>query len=213
MEEITLRGVRPSLFKELASNSQIWGEERSFRRGERYLVHAASGRGKSSLCSFLMGYRHDFEGEILFNDEPHSALSMEAWRELRRTALAYVPQGLMLFEELSARENIHLKNDLTRHRSEEWIEEAIDLSGLTTRADAPTAQLSFGQKQRVAIIRALCQPADFLLLDEPISHLDRETAERMATLIDTACRESGAGIISLSIGQEFDFPYHQTLTL
>lgn len=62
------------------------------------------------------------------------------------------------------------------------------------------AFLSIGQQQRVAIIRALCQPFDFILLDEPVSHLDEMNNRLAAKLIAEEAASQGAGIISTSVG-------------
>ena len=72
---------------------------------------------------------------------------------------------------------------------------------------------AFGQQQRVAFIRALCQPFDFLFLDEPISHLDDDNSRIMGELIIAEAKTQGAGVIATSIGKHIELPYNHTLQL
>jgi putative ABC transport system ATP-binding protein len=73
--------------------------------------------------------------------------------------------------------------------------------------------LSFGQQQRVAFIRSLCQPFDFIFLDEPISHLDDENSAIMSQLLMEETEKQGAGVIVTSIGKHLELPYDETLRL
>ena len=74
-------------------------------------------------------------------------------------------------------------------------------------------RMSFGQQQRVALIRALVQPFDFLLVDEPISHLDDKNAVVMAEMMMKEAREQGAGVLVTSIGKHMDLPYERVVKL
>ncbi|MGC9341123.1 MAG: ATP-binding cassette domain-containing protein, partial [Bacteroidales bacterium] len=106
---------------------------------------------------------------------------------------------LELFDELTALENIQLKNRLTGHKSASEIiklAEILEISGFMNRK---TEILSFGQKQRVAIIRALCQPFNFLLADEIFSHLDDVIREKALEVITDELENQGAGILFTSL--------------
>ena len=74
-------------------------------------------------------------------------------------------------------------------------------------------KLSFGQQQRVALIRALCQPFDFLFLDEPVSHLDEVNAKNMARVLTEEAMKLGAGIIVTSIGKRLELDYTKKMLL
>lgn len=201
IEEIRLEGMLPKVFaSEDIPFSEVWKSSLTFRKGEFYRIEAASGAGKSSLCSFIYGARKDYEGLLFFNKEKVSDLSIESWQEIRRRHLAYLPQELMLFPELTALENIHLKNDLTKHFSQDKIEDMMKRLGIDSRRNYPAGKMSVGQQQRVAIIRALCQPFDFILLDEPVSHLDENNNRIAAEMITEEAQRQGAGIISTSVG-------------
>ncbi len=76
----------------------------------------------------------------------------------------------------------------------------LDRLGIADKAYEPAGRLSIGQQQRVAAIRAVCQPFDFLLLDEPVSHLDARHNREVGALFDEEARAHGAGIITTTVG-------------
>lgn len=214
IDTITLQDMLPRVFEgEHIPVSEVWKCPVTFGRGEFTLIQAASGGGKSSLCSYIYGSRSDFRGRLLFNKEDTSVFLPGKWQALRRLHLAYLPQELMLFPELTALENIRLKNDLTHHFSEDRIHDLMERLGIWARADYPAGRMSIGQQQRLALIRALCQPFDFILLDEPVSHLDEENNRIAAALIAEEARRQGAGIIATSVGNHILLPYDRTLRL
>lgn len=163
-------------------------------------MEATSGGGKSSMCSFIYGARIDFQGRLLFDGTDTSGFSIDKWQKLRRESLAYLPQELSLFPELTAMQNIELKNSLTGYVEKGRIEEWLHVLGIDSRRDYPVGRMSVGQQQRVGLIRSVCQPFDFILLDEPVSHLDEENNRKAAELIMKEARRRGAGIISTSVG-------------
>lgn len=215
METITLEGVLPDAFADdpHAGESELWRREVTFRKGEYYLIEAASGTGKSSLCAFLYGSRSDYSGRILFDGEACRAFSAARWGDVRRRSLSMLFQDLRLFGELTVAENIALKNDLTGFRTAGEIERLLDAAGIAGKRDTPAARLSFGQQQRAAFVRCLCQPFDFVLLDEPVSHLDAANGEALAALLLEEARRQGAGVIVTSVGSRLGLPYHKIYTL
>ncbi len=214
MNTITLDNTLPRVFaSETIPHSEVWKSQISFSRGNLYLVEAASGGGKSSLCAYIFGARTDYEGRILFDTTDISTLSIDDWLELRRRHIAYLPQELSLFPELTAWENIQLKNRLTGYASDKMLNRWFEQLGIASRRDYPAARLSIGQQQRVAIIRAICQPFDFMLLDEPVSHLDAANNRIAADLITEEAARQGAAIISTSVGNHIDLNYTHRLHL
>ena len=162
MNHIRLQQTLPQAFaRRDAITSQIWHQDIIFSKGKRYLIEAASGTGKSSLCSYIYGYRRDYQGIINFDE--------------RNT----------LFEAI----------------------------GIPDKINERAGKLSFGQQQRVAFIRSLCQPFDFIFLDEPISHLDNENSVIMSTLLMEEAGKQGAGIIVTSIGKHPELEYDETFRL
>lgn len=93
-----------------------------------------------------------------------------------------------------------LKNKLTDWKSLEEIEGMLRILGIADKKDSLVGKLSIGQQQRVAIIRTLCQPFDFIFLDEPVSHLDQQNNKLVAKLISEEAAKNQAGIITTSVG-------------
>ncbi|MCR4922374.1 MAG: ATP-binding cassette domain-containing protein [Bacteroidaceae bacterium] len=208
MNRIILDKTLPAVFhgrKDIRSD--VWLQTLELERGKIYLVEADSGRGKTSLCSYIIGHRDDYEGTIRFDARDLRSLSMQEWTEMRRTHLTVLFQDLRIFPELTALENIEIKNSLTRHKTRRQILDLLDALGIGDKAAALVGKMSFGQQQRVAFVRALAQPFDFMLADEPISHLDDTNASTMAELMLQEVRTQGAGLIITSIGKHPALPY------
>ncbi len=219
VKEISLRRVLPLVFRgmeaeESVSTSQVWLHDVDFRRdGGNTLIAAESGTGKSSLCSFITGSRRDYTGTILFDGEDVRDFTIARWSELRQRHLALLPQEMRLFPELTAYENVEIKNRLTGYMSRERIGEMFEALGIPDKMDARAAHLSVGQQQRVAIIRAVCQPFDFLIIDEPVSHLDERNNNIVAGLLQAEATRQGAAIIATSVGNHINLNFAKTLLL
>lgn len=214
MQTITLNNTLPKVFLQRTDIvSDVWRQNLTLERGHLYLVEANSGTGKSSLCSYLIGYRHDYEGQMLFDGHDIRRFSTSDWVRLRKQSVSHMFQELRLFPELTAWENVEIKNSLTHFKSSHRIETWFDALGIGDKKNAKVGRMSFGQQQRVAMIRALVQPFDFLLADEPISHLDDTNSRIMAEIMMDEAHAQGAGVIVTSIGKHMDLPYEKVLHL
>lgn len=208
MNTIELQQTLPAVFAGRDSIiSDVWHQSLTLKRGEAYLVEAASGTGKSSLCSYVYGYRNDYQGIICFDGKNIRTLSVRDWVEIRKCSISMLFQELRLFTELTAWENVQLKNSLTGFKSKKEIKAWFEQFGIADKWDTPIAKMSFGQQQRVALVRALCQPFDFIFLDEPISHLDEENGRIMSRILVEEADRQGAGIIVTSIGKHLELNY------
>lgn len=214
MDKIIFRNVLPSVFANREDlDSEVWQKEITFERDRLYLVEAASGQGKSTFCSYIVGYRNDFTGQILFDDMDTRTLSVNQWVEMRKFHVSHLFQELRLFPELTAMENVEIKNKLTGFKTKEQIDRWFEMLGIADKKDAKIGRMSFGQQQRVALIRALVQPFDFILADEPISHLDDENSRIMGEIMMAEAKSQGAGVIVTSIGKHIDLNYERTVKL
>ncbi len=214
MKTIRLNNVVPNVFKERVDIAgDVWNRNVEFMKGEKYLVEAQSGTGKSSLCSFVYGYRSDYQGQILFDSEDIAHLRTSQWSNIRKKSLALLWQEMRLFPELTALENVQVKNSLTGFHSKKRIKEMFEILGVADKENVLIGKMSFGQQQRVAMIRTLCQPFDFVMVDEPVSHLDDTNAEIMSQLLTEEAATQGAGIIVTSIGKRLEINYDKTFRL
>jgi len=211
---ISLKNLIPKPLAELGSlQSSVWLSELSFQPQTYYQLHAPSGKGKSTLIHILYGLRKDYSGEVLFDNQPISTMLFSDWTTLRQQSLSIVFQDLRLFPNLTALENIQLKASLYPENQSIHIQECAELLGIAHLLNHPAETLSYGERQRVAIIRALVQPFQWLLLDEPFSHLDSKNIEIASQLIEKEVNKKKAGIILTSLGFDYPLPIHQKLTL
>lgn len=214
METITLRNTLPEVFAQRTDvDSDVWLKDLTFEKQKLYLVEANSGTGKSSLCSYIFGYRHDYSGQICFDNEDVKNFSVSRWVKIRQQSLALLWQELRLFPELTAMENVEIKNKITGFQPKEQILRWFEMLGIADKVDAKIGRMSFGQQQRVAMIRTMCQPFDFVFVDEPISHLDDTNSRIMGEILTTEARRQGTGVILTSIGKHIELDYDKVLKL
>ena len=227
MNRIHLRQTLPQVFADRdAITSDVWHRDITFHKGKRYLIEAASGTGKSSLCSYVYGYRNDYQGIINFDERNIRSLSVNDWTDIRKHSLSILFQELRIFPELTAIENIQLKNRLTNFKKRKEVLTLFEAIGIADKVNEKAGKLSFGQQQRVAFIRSLCQPFDFIFLDEATNALDanneREIMEQLhafykgRTVVVVAHRLSTVRdadkIVVLDKGRIVEEGTHQELT-
>ncbi|MFC2455392.1 MAG: ATP-binding cassette domain-containing protein, partial [Segatella salivae] len=165
------------------------------------------------FCSYVVGYRRDYSGHVMFDETDTMSFTVKDWVNVRQRHISHLFQELRLFPELTALENVEIKNAITGFKSREEIIEWFDMLGIGDKLNAKIGRMSFGQQQRVAMIRALVQPFDFILVDEPISHLDDTNSDIMAKIMMTEAKAQGAGVIVTSIGKRMNLNYEKTFKL
>lgn len=214
MDKIQFNSVIPKVFSQLPSlESEVWNTDITFEKGHLYLIEADSGKGKSTFCSYIVGYRHDYSGQVLFDGQDTKNYKVNQWVDMRKNHISHLFQELRLFPELTAFENVQIKNNLTHFKSENQIKAWFEALGIAEKLDVKVGLLSFGQQQRVAMIRALVQPFDFILADEPISHLDDKNSEIMGKIMLDEAQAQGAGVIVTSIGKHMNLNYERIFKL
>ena len=214
MDKIQFNSVIPKVFSQLPSlESEVWNTDVTFEKGHLYLVEADSGKGKSTFCSYIVGYRHDYSGQVLFDAQDTKGFKVSEWVNIRKNHISHLFQELRLFPELTAFENVQIKNKLTNFKSENQIKTWFEALGIAEKLDVKVGLLSFGQQQRVAMLRALVQPFDFILVDEPISHLDDKNSEIMGQIMLDEAQAQGAGVIVTSIGKHMNLNYERIFKL
>lgn len=214
MKTIKFHSVLPQVFSGRDDMmSDVWLKEVEFVKGQLYLVEAESGKGKSTFCSYIMGYRRDYSGNVYFDGKDVRSLGVREWGTVRRNNISYLFQELRLFPELTAFENVEIKNRLTGFKTRQEIERWFEMLGIADKLDVKVGRMSFGQQQRVAMMRALVQPFDFILADEPVSHLDDGNSAIMGDIMMAEAKAQGAGVIVTSIGKHIALDYGKVYKL
>ena len=215
METITLKEVLPKVFEDQRTElrSEVWLADVTFVKGRTYLIEASSGKGKSTLCSYLTGYRRDYSGKLLFDDSDTMTYRVDDWVEVRRRHISMLFQELRLFPELTAMENVLIKNRLTDFKTVDEIKAWFEEMGIADKQNVKVGMLSFGQQQRIAMMRALAQPFDFVVADEPVSHLDDRNSGIVRDILLREAKRPGGGVIMTSIGRHMDMEYDRRLAL
>jgi ABC-type lipoprotein export system ATPase subunit len=211
---IKLSNLIPGYFAaDAVRQSGIWLKDHTIKQGELIEVVAPSGRGKTSLIHFLYGMRSDYTGTISFNDNETRLFDAEQLAAYRRGQVSIVFQDLRLFNNQTVIENIEIKRQLADFHTRGTVEEMASRLGIAERLNAVCGTCSYGEQQRIAIIRALMQPFDLLLLDEPFSHLDRANALKAMALILEEVAKRNATVIFADLEQTEFFPNTKLLYL
>jgi ABC-type lipoprotein export system ATPase subunit len=177
-----------------ATAAQVFsGLDAEFESGRVTVVTGPSGSGKTTLLHLLAGLDLPDEGDVLVDDVAVDELDRAARAELRRREVALVPQQTGLVPFLSARENVELGQEIRGLDGD--AHEALNAVGLAERAGQRVSRLSAGEQVRVAVARALAARPALLLVDEPTARLDQANALRLATLLSTLARETGAAVV------------------
>jgi len=212
--QIQLQKIAPQYLEiEKTQHSDVWNKEVVFKKGERIQIVAPSGSGKSSLIHFLYLLRNEYTGQILFNGKNIATFSPEDKAKYRQQQVSIVFQDLRLFSQHSAAANIEIKKTLMPFSAAASLEEMAAQLGITKKMQQNAGICSYGEQQRIAIIRSLQQPFDFIVLDEPFSHLDENNSIKAMHLITTEAAKRNAGIILADLHKVPFFESDSTLFL
>lgn len=193
--------------------SQIWNTVAVFDTAKMYKVSAPSGKGKSTFLHAIYGLRTDYEGDVQIEGKKIADFSPLEVSNLRKDDFSIIFQDLRLFLDLSARENLLVKSSLYERDLDADIMSMCDAFGITRLLDKECKFLSYGERQRVAIVRALIQPFSWLLMDEPFSHLDEGNIKIACDLIKNKCETNKAGFVLVSLGYDYLFTYDESKQL
>lgn len=191
---------------------------RSFRRGDnvitpldrldleieegRFLaLMGPSGSGKTTLLNLLAGIDRPSDGQLVVSGQDIAGYSRSALTAWRAQNVGYVFQLYHLMPVLTAYENVELPlllRKMSRRERHRRVAGALDLVGLSDRAEHFPRQLSGGQEQRVAIARALVADPPLLLADEPTGDLDEESSNSIMELLSQLHRELGKTLVMVT---------------
>jgi putative ABC transport system ATP-binding protein len=167
-------------------------------RGELTVVHGRSGAGKTTLLNMIGGLDKPTRGRVWVDGEEVSSLGEDELVRLRREKIGFVFQAFGLVPILTAAENVEvplrLQNEPTAARSKR-VAELLELVGLAGRARHRPYELSGGEQQRVAIVRALANRPKLLIADEPTGQLDSTNARTIMQVIRRLVGSEGVSAI------------------
>ena len=214
--QIELNNIVPIPLKDKFARrgSDIWNKQIGFSGPEWVKIKAPSGTGKTTFIHILYKLRNDYEGSVQWYGNNLRNISDNDLAVMRQQQVSIIFQDLRLFPNLTARENIELNRVLQQPIYESSvIDEMAELLGVAHVLHQHAALCSYGEQQRIAIIRALVQPFNWLLMDEPFSHLDQDNIAKAAALIATECTRRGAGFLLTDLDEDTHFAYTRFLKL
>jgi putative ABC transport system ATP-binding protein len=172
------------------------------RPGELGLVMGPSGSGKSTLLALLSGLLRPGCGQVLALGEDLWRLSARARKQFRQRHFGFIFQGYNLFPALTARQQLEIMRrwgvGVPARLAQARADEMLELLGLGGKGTLRPAQLSGGEKQRVAIGRALIKQPVFCFADEPTSALDWAHGRQAVELLRAAATDQGAAVLVVS---------------
>jgi putative ABC transport system ATP-binding protein len=171
----------------------------NLNRGEFALLMGPSGSGKSTLLAVISGLLHPDCGQVIALEEDLWGLTEQQREDFRRRHCGFIFQGYNLFPALNARQQLEIVlrwgQGTSKREARQRADEMLSLLGLAKKARLRPAQLSGGEKQRVAIGRALIKDPVFCFADEPTSALDWAHGEQVIELLRSASRERGTTVL------------------
>ena len=190
---LRLRDVKKTFHQGARSLDVLSGVDLTIRKGEMVALVGPSGSGKSTLLHIAGLLEGPDSGEIEIDGRATQGLPDDARTALRRQAIGFVYQYHHLLPEFSALENVVLPQMIAgqpRRKAAERGQQLLSVVGLSERARHRPAELSGGEQQRVAIVRALANRPSLLLADEPTGNLDPHTADDVFDLLISVVRNA-----------------------
>ncbi|MDR3005312.1 MAG: ABC transporter ATP-binding protein [Acidovorax sp.] len=181
----------------------LHGVDLTVPRGEVTLLLGRNGAGKTTTLRTIMGLWQASQGRIAFNGQDITRQNTPA---IARLNIAYVPENMGIFADLSVKENLLLAARAAAHAGQmdaarlEWIYGLFP--AVQKFWNAPAGKLSGGQKQMVAVARAIIEPRDLLIIDEPSKGLAPVIVNNM---IDAFAQLKAQGVSILLVEQNIDF--------
>jgi ABC-type lipoprotein export system ATPase subunit len=211
---IVLQNITPvHLEPEKIAQSAIWQHEVTFAKSEKIQIVAPSGSGKTTLVHFCYGLRKDFKGNLKINNKNSNDFTASDWANFRAKECSIIFQDLRLFAEHTVLQNIEIKQALNPYHGISKIKEMAERLGIANKLTQLAGTCSYGEQQRIAIIRALQQPFNFIVMDEPFSHLDDNNSKLAMQLIQEEATARGAAIILADLEKVSFFDADKTLHL
>jgi putative ABC transport system ATP-binding protein len=183
-------------------------------QGEFIVIKGSSGSGKTTLLTLLSGLDHPTAGQLFIDGREITHATEEELAPLRNRDIGFVFQAFHLVPSMTARENIMLPAELKGDRDAEKRANALlQRVGLSDRANNLPSQLSGGEKQRVALCRALINRPKLIFADEPTGNLDTENGAIVFDQLIDLKNEHGATLVLVTHNPEIAGAAERVLTL
>lgn len=179
------------------------GLDLTLHRGEFLALTGPSGCGKSTLLTVLSGLDLPTSGQVLFEGQDLTRTGEDDLAQLRNRKIGFIFQAFHLVPSMTALENVAFPAELAGDK--DAVDRANDLLGkvgLAARAGSFPYQLSGGEKQRVAICRALINRASLIFADEPTGNLDSENGHQIMELLLRLRADNGSSLLLVSHSPE-----------
>ncbi len=186
----------------------------SAEKGEFIVIAGSSGSGKTTLLTLLSGLDHPTSGRIFIEDRDITAATEEELAPLRNRSIGFVFQSFHLVPSMTARENVMFPAELAGDaQAQKRAQKLLDRVGLAERADNLPIQLSGGEKQRIALCRALINRPKLLFADEPTGNLDSENGKTVLAQLIELNSEHGATLVLVTHNPEIARAADRVMTL
>lgn len=182
----------------------IKGINISVKKGEFVAITGPSGSGKSTLLSLLAGLDRPDSGEIVLNSKDITKLKEEELSEMRNKEIGFIFQSFYLIPSLTAFENVFYPMQIRdgKKADEREAEKLLKKTGMLHRKNSYPSQLSGGEKQRIAICRALINKPAVIFADEPTGNLDSKNSKEIMKLLLDLKKEYNTTLIVVTHEKE-----------
>jgi putative ABC transport system ATP-binding protein len=201
MALVTLHNLTKSFQRDSQPIVIFDGLDLEFAEGSFTALMGPSGSGKSTLLNLIAGLDKPTSGSVIVGGAEVSAMNPTELAAWRARHVGFVFQSYNLLPVLTAYQNVELPlllTKLSKRERDEHVRTALEVVGLTDRAEHFPRQLSGGQEQRVAIARAVVSDPTIILLDEPTGQLDAKAAAEVLALLQRLNREFHKTIVMVT---------------
>jgi ABC-type Fe3+/spermidine/putrescine transport system ATPase subunit len=183
--------------------SKSWSEfklkniDLTIENGDYFIILGPTGAGKTLLLETIMGFHKPDEGRIVLNDQDITGTPPE------KRNIGYVSQNCVLFPHMNVRQNVEFSlkmKGIVKAERNQKVDQLLEFAGLKSMAHRRPATLSGGEKQKVSLARALAAEPQIIVLDEPLTAIDSETAREIKRELKRI-HQSGKTIIHVTHNQ------------